>query len=358
MSRNHPENPESLVVRIPNWVGDVVMATPALRALRRGFPQAHIAYVLRPYTEKILESSPWHDETISVGAKARELWRVARILRPRGFDLGVLLTNSLRSALLFSLGGVRRRVGYVRERRSILLTDRLRSPKENGRFLPGPMVDYYLKLAGYLGCSRDNRSLELFVSEENIRQSEQLLGKYGIGKEKPIVLMIPGAAFGAAKCWPAERFARVGDMLIEDLRAQVVVPVGPGEEEVADRIEASSRKGIVNLAADKVGLDVLKALVKKSSLVICNDSGPRHFAAALDVPVITIIGPTDPRWSDTGFEKETVIRKEVECAPCMLRRCPRDHRCMTLITPEEVFRVAKSKFSGAAKQFEKEGDGR
>jgi heptosyltransferase-2 len=348
VSENRSDSPESIVVRIPNWVGDVVMATPALRALRQGFRGAHIAYLLRPYTEKILEPSPWHDETISVTARGGGLWRVSGILRARTFQLGVLLTNSFASALAFWLGGVQRRVGYLREWRGSLLTDKLRAPRGNGDFLPAPMVDYYLKLTAYLGCETDSRRLELFVSPECMDACDRLFRKYRVDTGKPIVLVIAGAAFGSAKCWPPERFAAVSDMLVEKLGAQVLVPVGPGEEEVAAGIEAASTRPVLNLAPDRVGLDLLKALVKRSSLVICNDSGPRHFAAAFDVPVVTIMGPTDPRWSDTGFQKETVIRKPVECAPCMKRRCPRDHRCMTLITPEEVFEEASRKLAGAA----------
>ncbi len=334
-----------LVVRIPNWVGDVVMATPALRALKKGFPAAHITYVLRPYTERILESSPWHDDTIEVGEGVRDLWQVARQLRSKKFELGVLLTNTFRSALLFQLGRVKRRVGYAREARSLFLTDKLAPLKEKSKFLPAPMVDYYLNIADYLGCSTEGRQLELFVNERCAEQAERLLGKYELEPGKRMVLVTPGAAFGSAKCWPPECFARVADLLTEKLGVQVMVVTGPKEVEVARAIEAASRRRIFNLVDEKIPLDLLKALVKRSALLISNDSGPRHFAAALDVPVITIIGPTDPRWSETGFARETVIHKELECSPCMLKCCPTDHRCMTLITPEEVFKVAKAKLA-------------
>ncbi len=150
-----------------------------------------------------------------------------------------------------------------------------------------------------------------------------------------LALLNPGAAFGSAKCWPAEYFAETAGALAAEGFEPLVV-TAPREREIAERIAAAAAVRLKPVWRSDIPLGTLKALVERAAVLVTNDSGPRHFGAALERPVVTLIGPTDPRWSETGYAGEVVLRKEIECAPCMLRACPRDHACMRLITPAEV----------------------
>ena len=170
-------SPQRLLVILPSWLGDTVMATPALRALRSYFTESHIAYAGRAGPLAVLADAPWADETIEIfsggGLKAPlEIVRSARILAQRNFDCVVLLPNSFGSALTVFLAGIKRRVGYDRDGRGMLLTDRMLPEKENGKFLPGPMIHYYLALSKYMGAQSSDTTMELFTSETDERTVE------------------------------------------------------------------------------------------------------------------------------------------------------------------------------------------
>ncbi len=336
--------PSRVIVRAPNWVGDVVMATPAFRAIRARFADAHITAVVNRNVRPVLEDAPWFDAFFEVGPEDKGFFgtlRAAKRLRRGGYDLGILLTNSFRTALAMRLGRVRNIVGYAREGRRFLLTEALEPKKEKGEFIPAPMVDYYLALCAYLGCDVSDDRMELCWRPSLEGECDAYAARRGIDPSRRIVLMNPGAAFGSSKCWPAEHFARAAEQLCEDKDVQVVVTCAPAERDLARSIALESRAPVVSLDEEPAGLALLKPLVRRAAILITNDTGPRHYAAALDTPVVTLFGPTDPRWSDTGFAKEVTIRLNVECAPCQRPRCRADHRCMRRITPESVVDAAR-----------------
>lgn len=333
-------NPTKILLVAANWLGDAVMATPAMAALRRRFPDAHITAVARPYAVEVLEGLDCLDEVRGLeGLRNRaglvSLVRDALGLRAERFDLAVTFANSFRTALFAYLAGAGRRVGYSRECRGFLLTDSLRPVKSGGEYAPRAMIDYYLELVGLLGAPTDDRGMRLGVTPRGGEAAGELLSRLGVRDDARIALVCPGAAFGSAKCWPPENFAAVADALVER-GFEVLVATGPREGEIGERIAAAARADLKPLWRAGVPLGIFKALVARSRVMVTNDSGPRHFGAALGVPVVTIMGPSDPRWSDTGYEREILLRKEVECGPCMLRICPLDHSCMTLIKPQEV----------------------
>ena len=255
--------------------------------------------------------------------------------------MGVLFTNSFRTGLVMRLAHIRHIVGYTRELRGFLLTDSLRPRRENGKFLPAPILDYFLELCRLVGCDVSNRRLELFYREEVARDLEAFSRRHGIDWTRRVVVMNPGASFGTAKCWPTEHFARAAEMLCEEKDVQVVVICAPSERALARSVAHEARCEVTSLHEEPAGLDLLKALIDRAALLITNDTGPRHYAAALDTPVVTIFGPTDPRWSDTQFAKERIVSVDVECAPCQLRYCPVDHRCMRWVKPEMVVEAAR-----------------
>jgi heptosyltransferase II len=332
------------MVHCPNWVGDLVMATPALRTVRENNPDAHIALLVRPQIRQVIEGLPYYDEIIEYDSTTRDrsLMRklaASRRLRTRRFSRAFILPNSFGSAALAFLAAIPQRVGYRTNGRGFMLTASIPGPQQNGKAVPIPMVDRYLELCTRLNYVVSSRRIELALSEGTREHADRLYRERGISRTKPLVSFIPGASFGSSKCWPAERFAEVGDALVERYGVQVLVLPGPGEEEIASRIESAMRQRSFNFVHRIVPLELLKALISDSALVVTNDTGPRHFAAAFGVPAIVIMGPTDPRYTDydrQGMGALRVFREAVECGPCHLKVCPTDHRCMRNITAGPV----------------------
>jgi len=340
-------SPRRILVNLPAWVGDCVMATPTLRAIRQTWPDARITYLLTPYVAGIAGGLPFHDDLLyyrgrhpATGRKI-SLWSTVKSVRAGDYDMGVLLNNSFREALLMRLGRVRRRVGYDRDGRGLLLTDRLLAYREDGKFLPQPMVRYYMGVAHYLGCRNGDFRPELATTPEDRAAAAALLRKHGVDPEKPYIVINPGAAFGSAKMWAPQKYAQVADELSRRGDRQAVIVCGPQERAVAKAIydAQKSRAGVANFMDEATDLGTTKAVVQGAGMLVGNDSGLRHFGIAFDKPVVTIFGPTEPVWTECDHPKEIQLRARVPCGPCMLRTCPLDHRCMKLIEPELVLRA-------------------
>jgi len=332
--------PERILVFLPNWVGDVVMATPALAALRARFPQARIVAIGRPYVNDVLSGLDIVNEvrcldSLKDGSSFMDMLADARTLRRAHFEMTVLMTNSLRTAIFAFLARAGYRVGYAREGRGPLLHVKLAPKKSNGRYEPGPMIDYYFALVASVGSETNDRRMRLAVTPEERAAADEVLKRFEIDASKPIAVINPGAAFGSSKCWSPISFAAVADRLAARGMEPVVI-TSPREAEIAEKISAAAASGLKPVWRTGFTLGLLKAFIARAAIVVTNDSAPRHYAAALGVPVVTLFGSTDERWSDTGYEKEVIINKHVECSPCQLKVCPRDHVCMTSITPDDV----------------------
>lgn len=327
------------------------MATPTLRALRTLYPQAHISYLLRRYVKPIYTGMPWADRLVSYrtgrsrGRAGKGLIDLAFRLRRARFDMAVLLPNSFKTALLCATAGIPRIVGYERDGRGFLLTDKLVPLKEDGRFVPNPIVKYYLGLASYLGSDSRDLTLELFVTDGERRDAEALLERAGLPRDlcrpaasggRPLVILNPGAQYGDAKCWSPRRFAAVGDHLTRQRQAVVLVSGAPRERRIIDEVLDAATTPMIDLSRLGLTLGVLKDVIRRCDLMISNDTGPRHIAAAFGTPVITIFGPTHPEWTEIYFPLERKVSVPVYCGPCQRKRCPLDHRCMTEVTPEMV----------------------
>jgi len=335
-----------ILVRCPNWVGDLTMATPALKAIRNGFPDSHITWLVRASLKKVIENLPYCDEILEYeerrsGFARRRLLSWAARLRERKIDLAVIFPNSFSSAFMAFLAGIKRRIGYSREGRRILLTDPIEPIREGSRIVPVPMVKYYLRITEAMECPSPPPKPELAVSLPARQEARAILARHGIDQEGMIIVMIPGAAYGSSKCWEPSYFAEVGDRLTDEYGCSLLIIPGPGEEQIAREIEAEMQNRPVVLSDPIVPLDVLMAVIQRSSLVITNDTGPRHFAVALDRPVVVIMGPTDPRYTNLNLEKTALLRENLECSPCHLKICPREHQCMTAIKPEQVIQASE-----------------
>jgi heptosyltransferase-2 len=338
------ERIERVVVRGANWVGDAVMTVPALRELRRVLPGAHITLATRAWAESVFEGADFIDDILVLGqsgGKPAAVFRDARQWRARRFDLALLFPNAFAPALSAALARVPVRLGYATQGRGRLLTQRVEVPGWRGA---RHEVFYYLNLVAelerklYGGSSVETREprLELAVSESSARDASRLLREHGARAHMPIVALCPGSTNSRAKRWPAARFAAVADMLSERAGAEVVL-IGAGEEsEVSEEVARLMRTRPAVLTG-RTSLSQTAAVLKASNLLVTNDTGPAHVAAAVGCPVVVVFGPTNPLTTRPYSPLAEVVRRPPDCAPCMLRDCPIDHRCMTAVTAEDVF---------------------
>jgi heptosyltransferase-2 len=357
------DNPvRRLLVVVPNWVGDLVLATPVLAALREHFRAARITYLMRRYVAEVVDGGGWHDaaalwpEGRGLGRELRTL-RLALRLRGERFDLAVLLTNSFRSALVAWRAGAARRVGYARAGRGWLLTDRLQPLKHGGEFVPSPVLPYYIKLAERVGCAVPDRRLRLGITPAQERAGCELRRHYGLADGSPYALINPGAAFGASKCWLPERFAAVCDRLRSDYGFRSVIVGAAGEAPLMRAIAAQTQSGAVCCDQPGTSLGSLKVLARGAALLVCNDTGPRHYGSAFGIPTVTIFGPTHQAWTDTDYAGEIKLQMPVECGPCQLRTCPLDLRCMTGLTTDRVMRAVAKVLKPPLPRAEEAGGG-
>jgi len=340
--------PASLLVRATNWLGDAVMTTPALAAVREGFPDARIVLLARPLVAELFRHHPDVDEVMVYELPGRHEGALGRLrlageVRRRRFDGALLLQNAFDAALIAFLGRIPERAGYPTDGRRILLT--LPVPLTPG-ILERHEVEYYLCLLDGLGIPRPVPSaLKLAVTEGEREAMATRLAYLGIERGAPIVTINPGATYGSAKRWYPDRFAAVADTLSGEWGAGVVVVGSAAEAPLAGEIETAMRNPPVNLAG-KTTVRELMALLSLSSFLITNDSGPMHIGAALGVPLVAIFGPTDWRRTSPWSGRAKVVRAQIDCSPCRLRVCDRGHECMLGVTPEMVVDAARQLLPG------------
>ena len=338
-----------MVVRGANWVGDAVMTVPALRELRRVLPDAHVTLATRSWAEGIFDGADFVDDLLVLDDErgVRGFLRRTKSLRHGRFDLAVLLPNAFEPALAAALARVPFRIGYATDGRGPLLTNALTVPAWRGE---RHEVFYYLNVISQIerllyGSSTVELSeprLALRVPEERLRAAEGLLKERGLRVGRPLVALCPGSTNSRAKRWPAERFAQLADRLIEEAGAGVMLVGAREEREVSEEVASLMRRRPVMLTGETTLAESV-ALLSLADLLVTNDTGPAHVAAALDRPVLVIFGPTNPVTTRPYSDSSEVVRRPPECAPCMLRDCPIDHRCMTAIEPADLFSRAVRK---------------
>lgn len=334
-----------ILVRGTNWIGDAVMAVPAMRELRRVFPDASISLHTRVWAEDIFRDSGVFDEIISFDrtrSKVRDATRQAAELRRRKFDLAVILPNSFETALVAKLAGIPKRFGYAKEARGFLLTNAVPMPPwKNARH----EVFYYLNLVAeiereYFGAANEpdeEQLIELDVSDDRKLQAREFLINHGVAVERRVIALGVGSTNSRAKRWPAKNYARLADLFADEFGADVVLVGAADEGDVANNVLAAAESKPIVLTG-RTGLGEAAAILSVCDLLVSNDMGLAHLAPAAGTPTLVIFGPTNDKTTrPIGAE---IIRRDVDCSPCMLRDCPIDHRCMTMISPEDVFERA------------------
>lgn len=335
-----------IVVRAPNWVGDAVMSVPALRELRQILPHARITLVARPGTADVFIDADFIDSvSIYERAGVASVWEQVRQWRRQRFDLAVMLQNAFEAALIASLARVPIRVGYNTERRGFLLTNPFLLPEwKDERHESFYYLNVVSELKGLLYGARSDVAIapqfDLSVSLDRKQEAHALLHEQGLRIGAPLVLLCPGSINSRAKRWPAERYAALGDRLIQS-GANVVLIGSPGEKEVSQEVCKHAQRQPIVLTG-KTTVAEATALISIADALITNDTGPAHIGAALHTPTLVIFGPTNPLTTFPMSPNAEIVRRPPDCAPCMLRNCPIDHRCMTAITPDEIFERASA----------------
>ena len=340
---------ERIVVVAPNWLGDAVMALPAITDLRRHFADAHLAIAARPPIAPLFAMVQGIDQTITLpsegGWRALFGWQdAAEVLRQGSFDVAVLLPNSFAAALIAKHAGIPERWGFATDWRSRLLTRTLPKP-------PGTvhMQQYYQALTAALGIAPGPPFAAVWASAD---RTKELMIDIGLDPDEPFVVFAPGAAYGRAKQWLPERFAELAELIINQ-RGWSVLMIGSKADrsvcaEIASRMGSTGTRmnRLVDLSG-KTDLQSLAALLARAHAVVSNDSGAMHLAGAVGVKLVALFGATNERRTSPLRASEqapapVIVSHPVFCRPCMLRECPIDHRCMRGITAQAVFEVLGS----------------
>ncbi len=332
-----------LLVRATNWIGDAVMTTPAVRAIRENFPRAEISLLAKPWVVPVFQNSPHVDRIVVYEAKGRHRGtggrlRLARDLRRHRFDAAILLQNAIEAALITWLAGIPLRVGFDTDGRRLLLTHPVHRTRQVKTI---HQTGYYLAMLAGAGLHIGSAELFLQLGADDRRRAARRLAQWDISKNKKLIGINPSATFGPTKQWFPERFAALADRLQATYDAVVAIFGGPGDRVLGDRIAAAMRRPPIDLCG-RTGLGEAMALIAACHLFITNDSGLMHVAAALDVPLVAIFGSTNPVTTGPFSTNSRVVKSAVDCAPCLKPQCPLGHmNCMRDITVDMVFAAAE-----------------
>lgn len=349
MTKTESPKISSIVVRGANWIGDAIMTIPALKELSRIFPDARIVLHTRSWAEGVFRDADFIDGILAIddkGSKLKQSFSESDSLQQLKFDLAVLMPNSFQSAFTTAISKIPRRIGYNKDLRGLLLSDPVPVPDwKNSRH----EVFYYLNLVSeverrFLGTDSVKAAepdIRLPISDERQTSARNLIAQSGGKSSQRSIAIGAGSTNSLAKRWPASRFAQLADLMCSEFSANILLVGSPDERSVAEEIEQECTSPIINLVG-KTDLATAAAVLSVCDLLVSNDMGLAHLAAAVETSAATIFGPTNPETTRPFSSNAVVIRREdVDCSPCMLRDCPIDHRCMTRVTVEHVFEVCK-----------------
>lgn len=324
------------------------MATPTLRSIRNGMPAIdELCAVGRHAPVAVLEGTPWIDSTITFKPRSQDLKTVSRRglvskLKSRRFDLIVLLPNSLSAGLIGYFSGAKRRMGYAKDGRTWLLTDPIPQQENEVDHRKTSTIDYYLNLAKHLGCSIDDRSMQLFVSEMDRELARAMYSKFQFSWERPTVVFNTSSAKAASRHWPVGYASRTARFLADRHGIQTIVHCGPSDRDRANAIAFGASHPLIKSMGqmEDIPIGLSKAVFEQANVVVSTDSGPRHIAVALNKNVVSLFGPTDPESTRTYNLPEKTLRVPMDCQPCGQSKCPLVHNnCMHGLTHRVVIQA-------------------
>jgi heptosyltransferase-2 len=333
-----------ILVRGVNWVGDTVLTYPAVQQLKTLFPHSQLAILVSGPLVYLWKTFPYVDEIIPFQKKRgigsfREDLHLSQSLKERNFDLSIILPRSFRSAFQIYLARIPIRIGYQDEGRSFFLTHGIHRTEE---ILRSHRVQYFQKLIEPLGKVESLLTPRIFLREEDRGWAEQMLKDSNLLDGRPLIGMNPGATYGLAKCWSPDRFGELGQRLCLKWEATLLLFGKEEEKSIAEETLRTPGTRGIDLTG-KTSLLQLAALLERCRLLVTNDTGTMHVATAVGTPVVALFGSTDPLVTGPWGEGHVVVKKDVPCSPCLKRVCSTDHRCMELITVDEVEEAADKK---------------
>jgi len=332
-----------LLIRSTNWIGDAVMTTPAVRAIREAFPGARIAMLAKPWVVPVFEESLHVDDLLIFDAEGRHhglagVFRLARDLKSLDFDAAILLQNAFEAALITWLAGIPRRIGFDTDARRLLLTDPVRcTPAIKTMHQTG----YYLRILRGIGVAAEDQRLHLTIGTRNRLGVEKILNDVNVSGREHLVGINPSATFGPAKQWFPDRFAELGDRLSEAMNATVLIFGGPGDRALGRHIARMMKNRAVDLSG-RTTLGEAMALIDRCRVFVTNDSGLMHVAAALDTPLVAVFGSTNSATTSPYSRRSRIVRVSIDCSPCMKPVCPLGHmNCMSGVSVDRVYQAVK-----------------
>ncbi|MFH1581295.1 MAG: lipopolysaccharide heptosyltransferase II [Pseudomonadota bacterium] len=338
-------NIKRLLIRSTNWIGDAVMTTPAIRAIRKNFPYAQISILTKSWAVPVFESSPYIDNILIYDDSGKHKGlsgklRLAKGLKQYGFDAAIMLQNAFEAALITFFAGIPCRIGYNTDARGFLLTHSVTCTPQIKKM---HQTGYYLGILQGVGLEADGLGLDLVVDKKYQKRAAKILEEHGISRADRLVGINPSATFGPAKQWFPERYAALSDKIHEVFGAHILLFGGPGDRELGVRISQMMKHPPVDLCG-KTDLGEAIGLIKECDLFITNDSGLMHVAAALDIPLIAIFGSTNPVTTGPQSQRSKIVRVPIKCSPCLKPECPEGQghlKCMDQIDIDMVFEAVK-----------------
>jgi heptosyltransferase-2 len=332
----------NILIRGTNWIGDAVLTLPSLAAVRAAFPAAHVSVLAKPWVAEVYALCPEIDEVIlyqrpGIHEGIRGLIRLAGELRVRRFDAVILLQNAIEAAILSCLARIPVRAGYGTDGRALLLTHAVKKAPGIGDV---HQTRYYLEMVKALGCRETTGEIRLTTTSAHEVLADKRLDGTGLTGKHPLIGIAPGAAYGPAKRWFPERFAAVADRLIRDEGASILLFGSAGDRPAAAAVSRHATGTLIDIAG-QTDLKEAIAVMARCDLFISNDSGLMHLAAALAVPTVAIFGSTNPIATGPVGKRSVIVRRDIDCSPCLKTDCPTDFRCMDRITADDVLEAAK-----------------
>jgi len=337
-------NKRIIIVRMDR-IGDVVLSSPAIKAVRDAYPDSHIAVLVRPYAREAVDGNPCVNEVITYDKSGKEKSLSGKIrfisrLKNKKFDLAIILHPNNSSHIIAFLAGIPVRLGYDKKS-GIFLTKKIPHTKQYGL---KHEIDYVLDLLRYIGIESSDKDLHMPVNKASEERVRGLFDKNGIAQNGPVITVHPAASC-RSKRWAAERFAKVSDLLAEKFGARIVIISGPGDDKMmGDKVAVLMKSGALNLAG-KTSISDIASILRRSKLLITNDSGPVHISCAVGTPVISIFGRKDrglspKRWGPVG-KRDVALHKDAGCEICLAHNCKLGFKCLDMISVEDVLSAAE-----------------
>ncbi len=323
----------------PNWIGDVVMSSPIVNSIKTSYPNSHIVMIANSYVFSLWESNVfidelWRFDAVKTCKNMLECYQLFKKIRQRNFNTAIILSGNMRFPLIAFLAGIKRRLGFGARCNRIFLTDVV---KYNRRLKNKHMVDVYSSILGCKGSTAGVKELSLKINDADADSANMLLKENGITPEDLLVGVAPGAIYGKTKRWPKENYAKLSDEIIEKHHAKIVIFTAPSEQEITSEVKSLMRNKPI-VVDNATNLRVIACLIKRCAVLITNDSGLMHIAAAVKTNTVAIFGSTSPAFTGPYGDSHIILKKSISCSPCFKKACPfNTYECLASITTEEAF---------------------